>query len=293
MKTNFHCIPCIMRQTINAVDLAVEDDAIRRKAINAILAYLQDIDYNTEPPAIGREVNRLLVEITGNKDPFRHIKVQYNKVALALMDNMRRLVFQNPDPVQTAAKLAVAGNIIDFKAGNRETHLKAISDNIGSLNFEINHFEKFLDDLKSARTILYLADNAGEIVFDRLFIEMVQRYYPELGLQFTVMVRGQPVMNDATREDALMVGLDQIARVVDNGDSAPATILPNISDEARQIYEQADLVISKGVGNYEALDEETRLIYYLLRIDCPLTSVVVNAGEGNLVFKRNENYKVD
>lgn len=290
MKTDLSCIPCILRQTIDTVNLAVSDEELRKQTVSAVLHYLQDIDYQIAPPALGKRVFEILHEITGNPDPYFEIKQKYNAMALALYDDLKRLVFQNPEAVQTAAKLAVAGNTIDFGTPNREFNLEQLLENIYRTNFSINHFEQFILDLKRAKKILYLADNAGEIVFDRLFIEILKRYYPELGLEFTVVVRGAPIINDATLDDARMVGLDRIAHVIHNGDNAPATILSDVSAEMRRQYEDADIIISKGMGNYETLDEETRLIYYLLRVKCPLTAKNINAPEGSMVFKRNKDY---
>jgi uncharacterized protein with ATP-grasp and redox domains len=291
MKSEMNCIPCILRQTIETVQLAVQDEAIQKKTVQAVLRYLEGVDYNISPPALGKHVYQMIYEMTGNKDPFYYIKQRYNTLILSIYDDLKKIVFQNPEPVQTAAKLAVAGNTIDFGAPLRELQIEKLIHNIHDLHFEIDHFEQFILDLKSAKKVLYLADNAGEIVFDRLFIEMLNRYYPEIGLQFTVVVRGAPVLNDATMDDARIVGLDRYARIIHNGDNAPATILSNVSEEMKREYESADIIISKGMGNYETLDEETRLIYYLLRVKCPLVAKRIKSSEGSLVFKRNEDYK--
>ncbi|MGD9897929.1 MAG: DUF89 domain-containing protein [Calditrichaceae bacterium] len=291
MKTDFNCIPCILQQTIETVQIASEDHEVRQQTINEVLKYLQKINYSDPPPLLGKHISDLIYKVTGNNDPYREIKHKINHLALSFYDDLRKIVFQNPDPILTAAKLAVAGNIIDFADNDDEIHLRRIIEQIHDLNFEINHIDKFIKDILKSKKVLYLADNAGEIVFDRLFIEMLQRYYPERSLKFTVIVRGAPIINDATLEDAKMVGLDKIAKVIDNGDYAPAMVLSDISKQARVEYENADIVISKGQGNYETLDTEPRLIYYLLKIKCPVISNVIKAQIGNLVFKRNENYK--
>ncbi len=291
MKTHYDCIPCILRQTIETVQLAVDDKVLQTEAINKVLDLLTHIDYNTPPPIIGKEVYRIIYEVTGNPDPYRELKHKYNALGLALYDELLRQVYRSSEPVMMAAKLAVAGNVIDFGAKTNEIDIQETVQNIDKLYFEINHFDRLIEDLKKAKKVLYLADNAGEIVFDRLFIEILQRYYPEIGLEFTVAVRGAPIINDATKEDAIMVGLDKIAKIIDNGDTAPATDLEHASPEMKKAYRQADLIIAKGMGNYETLDEEDRLIYYLLRVKCSLVSQVISAKKGSLVLKRNENYR--
>ncbi|APF19731.1 protein of unknown function DUF89 [Caldithrix abyssi DSM 13497] len=290
MRTHFSCIPCILRQTIETVELVTDKPEIKEKVVNKVLNYLTTIDYNVPPPVIGKEVYRIIHQVTGNHDPYHELKIKYNSLGLAYYDDLLKIVFRNPEPVLMAAKLAVAGNVIDFGAQVKEIDIQKTIHTVEDLYFEINDFERFIEDLKQSRKILYLADNAGEIVFDRLFIEILQRYYPELGLEFTVAVRGAPIINDATREDALMVGMDKIARIVDSGDDTPAMVLDQASDELKQAFEQADMVISKGMGNYETLDERHELIYYLLRVKCPVVSKIINAKEGSLVFKRNEDF---
>lgn len=290
MKTHFNCIPCILRQTIETVNLATNKEELKRQIVNEVLQYLTTIDFNAPPPVIGKNVYRIIHEKTGNHDPYREIKKKYNSLGLSFYDDLLRIIYRNPEPVQMAAKLAVAGNVIDFGAQVKEVNIFQTIHSIEEMSFEINDFETFIEDLSHSRKILYLADNAGEIVFDRLFIEILQRYYPELGLEFTVVVRGEPIINDATREDALMVGLDKIAHIIDSGDGAPATVLEHASSELKKAFQEADLIISKGMGNYETLDDRNELIYYLLRVKCPQVSQVIGAKEGSLVFKRNENF---
>ncbi|RLD12904.1 hypothetical protein DRI50_08255 [candidate division KSB1 bacterium] len=292
MKTQFECIPCILKQTIETARLATDDIRLQKEAINRILIYLTQIDYNTPPPALGRDVYGIIHEITGNYDPYKELKQKYNALGLAHYDEFLRIVFKSPDPVMMAAKLAVVGNIIDFGPQTQDqVNIKDSIQNIAKLDFEINDFDRFINDLKRARSILYIADNAGEIVFDRLFIEILQRYYPEIGLEFKVAVRGAPIINDATKEDALMVGLDKIATIIENGDNAPATLLDRVSPEMKRAFEKADIIIAKGMGNYETLDERTELIYYLLKVKCALVSQTIGAKVGSLVFKRNERVK--
>ncbi len=292
MKTHFECIPCILRQTIETARLATANVKLQKEAINRILLYLTQIDYNVPPPALGRDVYGIIHRVTGNDDPYKELKQKYNALGLAHYDELLRIVFKSSDPVMTAAKLAVVGNIIDFGAQSQEqVNIKESIRNISQMDFAINDFNRFIRDLKQARSVLYIADNAGEIVFDRLFIEILQRYYPELGLEFNVAVRGAPIINDATIEDTQMVGLDKIATIIENGDNAPATLLDRVSSKMKRAFESADIIIAKGMGNYETLDDRPELIYYLLKVKCNLVGRSIGANIGSLVFKRNERAK--
>ncbi len=291
MKTQLGCIPCILRQTIETVELATTDELTKHRVVNEILKYLTTINFELPPPVIGKEVYRIIYQLTGNEDPYKNLKNKYNALVLSFYNDLMRLVYQNTNPVLMAAKLAVAGNIIDFGAQGQEIDLFKMIHSIEQEYFEINDFEKFVQDLRNSKKVLYLADNAGEIVLDRLFIEILQRYFPELKLDFTVAVRGRPIINDATRDDAEAVGLNKIAQIIDSGDSAPATVLETASPELKKAFSEADLIISKGMGNYETLDNREELIYYLLKVKCPQVSQVIGAQVGSLVFKRNPNFK--
>jgi uncharacterized protein with ATP-grasp and redox domains len=165
--------------------------------------------------------------------------------------------------------------------------MEEMLSDIHKIAFSLDNYPQFIDDFLKAKNILYLADNAGEIVFDKLFIEVLKRFYPERGHHFTVVVRGAPIINDATMADAEMIDLDEVASVIDNGDNAPATVLHHVSAQTRKIYESADLIISKGQGNFETLNEEKKNIYFMFRVRCPVISRELNVPEGGLVLMHN------
>jgi len=293
LRTQHHCLPCFLRQTIDTVSLALDDEKLQREAIGRIMAFMQTIDYSTPPPLIGKEIYSLISTISGNPDPYKEIKRKYNLAALAVYDDLRRLVYRSSDPLEMAAKLSVAGNIIDFGTAGKPAEIGQLLENIAQLEFRVNHFRDFITSLLTKKNILYLADNAGEIVFDRLFIEMLLRFYPEKNLKIRVVVRGAPIINDATMEDAEMVGLTRIVPVMSNGDSAPATDLKQVNAETLRAFDEADMIISKGQGNYETLDMDDRLIYFLLQVKCPAIAGQFSAPEGSLIFQRNPKFQAE
>ncbi len=288
MKAAFDCIPCIIKQTIEAARVGVVDEAIQRQVINRVLAFLQKADYDVTPPELGREIHRILSKEFNLSDPYRSHKERLNRFALERYTDLKKTVYLSDDPVYLAAKLAISGNLLSLDGQHQADQIWRLIENAHRLEFRINDYPQFIEDFINSRHILYLADNAGEIVFDRLFIEVLQRFYPERNHTFTVVVRGAPIINDATLEDARLIDMDKIARVIDNGDNAPATLLSRVSREMRTYYEKADLIISKGQGNYESLNEEKKLIYFMFRIKCPVISRVFNVPEGSLVMKRSD-----
>lgn len=181
-------------------------------------------------------------------------------------------------------RLAILANSLDFGSNFDHGGIEAIIDEATacSLPLAVNNYDEFRSRLESSRSLLYLGDNAGEIAFDRLLIEEINRLN-ELETYF--VVRGRPVINDVTVEDALAVGMDRVAMVVSNGSDAPATILSQCSTELQQLFRSADIIIAKGQGNYESLEGESESIFFLLRAKCPLIAKLLGVSVGDCVLK--------
>ena len=288
MKASFDCIPCIVRQTVEAARLGSADEKTQRKIINKALEYIQQADFNLSPPELGKHIYQIVSESLGGVDPYKELKYNMNSFILENYNELKRFVYFSDDPVYLAAKLSIVGNQFHFQKGTAPAQLQEMLSEVNKIRFAVDDYSQFLDDLLKSRHILFLADNAGEIVFDKLFIEVLKRFYPERGHKFTVVVRGAPIINDATRADAEMVDLDEVAMVIDNGDNAPATVLHHVSQEMREYYDKADLIISKGQGNFETLEQEVKNIYFMFRIKCPVISKELNAPEGALILKRSD-----
>ncbi len=240
------------------------------------------------PPELGKNIYKIISEATGITDLYGDEKFRFNRFVLDNYHLLKKIVYLSDDPVYLAAKLSIAGNQFRFRDGNADTQLREMLAEIHKISFAIDDYANFIDDILKTKNILYLADNAGEIVFDKLFIEVLKKFYPERGHQFTVVVRGAPIINDATMKDAEMIDMDEVASVIDNGDNAPATLLHRVSDHMRTIYDSAELVISKGQGNFESLNEEDKKIYFLFRIKCAVISKELNAPEGGLVLMHSK-----
>jgi uncharacterized protein with ATP-grasp and redox domains len=287
MKASFECIPCLIQRAIEAARLSSDNQDLQRKIINQVMSYLQEADFDVSPPELGKQIFKILQDITGNKDPYKDLKLRFNQSALNIYQELKRLVYMHEDPVFLAAKLALTGNFFHLQSDTMIKNVREYMDSIQEKQFAVNDYFQLLDDLGEARNILYLADNAGEIVFDKLFIEVLKRFYPERDHSFTVVVRGAPIINDATMEDAQLIDLDKVAHVIDSGDNAPATILRHVSDKMQDYYEQADLIISKGQGNFETLHNENKLIYFMFRVRCPVIADEIQSPEGSLILKRS------
>ena len=275
MHTALDCVPCFARQALGAARHVTNDPRIHERILRDTLHETAKMDFAQGPPALGQIINRLLRKMTGVEDPYRAVKDDYNKMALAMLPELERRVLKSPDPLRTALRLAIAGNAIDLGANSNLTEAEA-RQSIACAESESFHGD--LDDFRHAVTeaqrILYLADNAGEIVFDRLLIQQLPTD------RVTVAVRGSPVLNDATRRDAEVAGLCEQVEVIDNGSDAPGTILEDCNDSFRRRFEEANLIISKGQGNFETLSEAKNNIYFLFKAKCHVIANLVGVKVG-------------
>ncbi len=267
MNMCLDCIPCFVRQAADAVRMSVSSEEEQSRLMHSVLAWLGGMDLDQTPPAASQMIHRRLRALLPEGDPYRAAKDRHNSLAASLMPSIRRRIAASFDPLVMAVRYAITGNIIDLGAKN--------SVGIGEIYAELQSTPMQpvfgdLEDLKKAslkaRNILYLADNAGEIFFDRLLIEQLA------GARVTLAVRGKPVINDATRFDAHAAGFEDIAEIIDNGSDAPGTILDDCSEDFRRRFDEAELIIAKGQGNYESLSSATRDIFFLFRTKCPVIS---------------------
>ncbi|RLB79125.1 MAG: hypothetical protein DRH24_13305 [Deltaproteobacteria bacterium] len=286
MQIFLDCIPCFVRQALDAARLATDDEQIHQEVVRGVLRLAADLDMSQSPPAIGQQIHRLIRKLVGSEDPYREIKSRFNSLALRLYPELRKRIMDSDDSLETAARLAIAGNIIDFGVNTSvdESDIdRAISE---CLTAESDRMElrAFSDAVGQAETILYLADNAGEIVFDRLLIEQLP--YEKV----TVVVKDKPVINDATMEDAVVAGLLRIVEVIDNGSDVPGTILEACSETLRGRFSTADMVIAKGQGNYETLSDIDKNIFFLLKAKCPVIAEDLGCEVGEMILQRNKSF---
>jgi uncharacterized protein with ATP-grasp and redox domains len=284
VNTYLDCIPCFIRQGLDAARNITNDERIHEQIVREILRLTADIKLNQPPPLIGQIIHRRLRELTGVDDPYQTAKIRFNQLAMSMLPELRASMKRDPNPLIAAAKMAIAANVIDLgvkSALSDEQACQALREYATSATHgDWAEFQKQVDE---AREILYLADNAGEIAVDRLLIE-------ELGpKRVTLAVRGQAVINDATLEDARYVGLDELVGIIDNGSDAPGTILDNCSAEFQKQFHKADLIIAKGQGNFETLSDVDANIFFLLKVKCPViaTHIRLPVGTQALVHSKN------
>jgi uncharacterized protein with ATP-grasp and redox domains len=240
---------------------------VQRQVLNSVSFMIPDLALDATPPEIAHQVYRIVYEITGKTDPYREAKQHANRSAMSLYARMKDLIDYSDDTLEAACKLAIAGNAIDLGARAEFGSMVSIVEDSAGYQLDQRHYRHFKESIGLSYLILYVADNAGEIVFDRLLVEQLLQIKK---LKIVFVVREAPIINDATLEDALQVGLDEVATVISSGSDTPATILSLCSPKLRGYYQAADLIISKGQGNYESLSDRSENIFFLFKVKCPV-----------------------
>ncbi len=297
MQTHLDCLVCFMRQALAAARLSTNDPELHREVVDATGRMLAQVDLGSTPPENAVFLYRLIAKITGNSDPFVDLKRQSNEFALSIRDQISDTIAGAADPLRTALRFAACGNIIDYAAQHSFDATTTMAD-CGSQPFIVDDYPRLLDTLEYSdqkkTKILYLADNCGELVFDGLLIRELKR----LGCIVTLAVRGAPIINDATMEDVHACGLNTLCRVIDNGTDCPGTPLADCSDIFQQAFADADVIISKGMGNFETLSDVSAPLFFLFTVKCTRVASYLRkvtgkndqeiAGSGEMVFMQQQ-----
>jgi len=281
MKNFPACYPCLLRQAQSALQLADVDQATRERTLEKIIPILENADPALSPAALADQTNQIIREESGKDDPYREMKAVSHQRAQAVFEDLRRLVNQAENPVLQAIKVAAVGNVIDVVHDHQSLDLLEEVTAAVEQPLSGKDFPAFQAYLKASDQLLYLADNVGETVFDRVLIET-------LDIPVIYAVKSAPILNDATREDALKAGIDQAAEVITTGSRGPGTLLEQCSDEFLDVFHSSGVVLAKGQANYETLDDQGPKVFFLLRIKCAVLGREIGFPLGDLVLKQGE-----
>jgi hypothetical protein len=278
MKTYLDCYPCFLRQALDAARLAGADEAQQAHVMQQTLALLQDVSPGATPPETGDRIHRLVRTMIAHSDPYKEAKIKSTEQALAHYPRLKAMVAESDNPLDCAVRIAIAGNSIDF--GPRRTYdLDGDLRRVLEQPFAIYDVEEFRGAIAEAACILYLGDNAGETVFDRVLIETLE---PPV----KYAVKGGPTLNDATWEDAEAAGLSVSATLISTGVDAPGTILDRSAEDFRRVYDTADVIIAKGQANYETLSPGDSRLFFMLQVKCPVIARDIGVSVNSIVLKQ-------
>ncbi len=251
MKINYECGACFLRQAKEAMDLSTDDEDLKIELMNDIFNFLSsNFDKTTNSNKTGSTIHNMIKEKTGCEDPYFREKIEGNQIALKYLPVVKEVLKEN-NSLENYVKIAIIGNILDFGAFTLDTDIGSLIGDALEQDLAIKDIDDFENALKKYDEVLYLVDNTGEIVFDKLLLSKISEY----DLDITIAVKSKPILNDACRQDAIDVGLDEFGKIVDIGAGTVGYVDSEISDDFREIFNSHKFIISKGMGNYEGLTE--------------------------------------
>jgi len=281
MKASEECLVCMLKQALNTARVATRNSAERREILNRVAALLPGMKLEQTPASLSMDVYRIAGEVTGRRDPYLRIKRQTNRTALAMLASVRRLVLSASDPLEAAVKAAIAGNIIDLGIGHAFDMRRDVRRIIAE-PLTISALRQFRVEARSGRTCLYIGDNAGEIVFDRLLVEELIRR----GVRVVFAVKSGPIINDATVADAKAAGLDSLTEIIETGSDDIGVNWERVSPAFRRAVAEADFLVAKGHGNFETCEDRPENFYFLLKAKCDVVASMLGVPLGATVFTR-------
>jgi uncharacterized protein with ATP-grasp and redox domains len=287
MKVHYECAACFLRQTREALDLATNNEEIKMDVTEKVVRIVSDnFRRGAVSNVIGTEVHRTIKEETGNNDPYSIEREISNDIAVNFLPQVEKIL-GNDNNLKNYVKVAIAGNVLDFGALGLERDMDSLIINTMEKNPSLDHTKDLEDELKRSKTVLYLADNIGEIVFDKILIERIKEYHVDV----TVALKEKPILNDACVDDALKIGLDDLAKLISTVTDSIGIIEADVSSNFMEIFHESDMIIAKGLGNYEGLGEmdlKEKPVFCLLNAKCrPVArDIGVELGD-NIVLKLN------
>jgi len=276
------CLTCIINQVHRVCRYLNLDESTTWQVLQAALRKTLALSpRRMTPPEFSEPVYRVFERVTGQSDPYRNLRKEQNDFILKNIDFFRHNITRSPDPLQTAALYSLTGNLIDFGSEKVES-LRQVFNEVSLDHLALNHYDRFASRLGQAQKILIIADNAGEAVLDLLFIREIKREYPRIDICYAV--RSRPIINDIIRADAEYIGITREARVIESGCTFPGTILSRCTKDFRSVFLSADLVISKGQGNFETLEDHEPDILFLFKVKCRVIAAYTGLPPGSLLF---------
>ena len=286
MKISYECGACFLRQAKEAMDLSTDDEMLKLELTAEIFEFLSNnFTKDTNSNKTGSILHNMIKQKTGCRDPYFREKIEGNEIALKYLPDVKKILKQDGS-LENYVKIAIIGNILDFGAFTLDDDIESVIKSSLKKELTVKDIDEFENSLKTHDKVLYLVDNTGEIVFDKLLLSKIKEY----GLDITIAVKSEPILNDACMEEALDAGLDEFGEIVEIGAGTVGYVDSEISEEFREIFENHKFIISKGMGNYEGLTEIDLVdkdIFFLLCAKCNTISKDIGVNlHDMLLFKK-------
>jgi hypothetical protein len=284
MNIQQECVGCIINQSVRVAAAIKADAKLEKKLVSTVEQMSKSFSFSQTPPQIAADVYAKMAQIANKKDLYDEMKKLSTQKALSFVPFLEQKLAQSDDRLLTATKIAVAGNVIDL-AAQVNFDLQEELEKIFAIDFAHNDFSSMKSALSQAASVLIIGDNVGEHIFDYIFAETLQKLYPNAVIYY--MVRGMPIINDVTMQEAKEAGFEKICTLVDSGVNTPGFDYARASKEAQKLYDSVDMVISKGMGNFESLSPTHRDdVYFLLKVKCNVVANFLGKEVGDIICKK-------
>jgi len=286
MQIDEACVSCIINQSVKVADAINADTKLTKELTSTITTMSKEFSYENNPPEIAADVYEKMAQIANKTDLYDEIKALSTQKALSFVPLLTTRLTNAEDKLLVATKIAVAGNVIDL-AAEVEFDLKEELHKIFDTEFAHNDFDAMKQELARAKKVVILGDNVGEHIFDYMFTQTLLSLYPNA--EYAYFVRGNPIINDVTMKEAKEAAFDKLCELVDSGVNTPGFAYTRASSYAQELFDNADVVISKGMGNYECLSDAHRAnIFFLLKVKCEVVASSLGKNVGDIICKQNK-----
>jgi len=277
------CVECIINQSKRVADAIHADEKLSQEIVQAVEKMAPGFSFEQSPPEVAAAVYEKMAQIAGKEDLYDEVKRLSTEKAQAFIPYLQKEIADSAQPLLTATKVAVAGNVIDL-AAEFAFDLNEELDKIFHTRFAVNDFERLQVRFSTSKNLLYIADNAGEHIFDKIYIQTILSLYPEISV--TYMTRGNAIINDVTYEEAKEAGFDELCELVSSGVNTPGFVYDRANKASQEFFDNADLIITKGMGNYECLsDVERENLFFLLKVKCNVVARSLGKEVGDIICK--------
>ncbi|RXJ69220.1 hypothetical protein CRV08_04215 [Halarcobacter ebronensis] len=284
MNITDECVKCITGQIEKATKLLCLNEEISKTIMEEVKERAKNFSYDETPPFVAKDVYEYLAKMAKLEDPLEKLKQESIKNATSYLPFIEEKLEKSSDKLFTAIKAAVAGNVIDF-ATTKEFCLDSEINSVFETEFAINDYKKFKEELEKTNRLIILSDNAGENVFDKVLVKTIRKLYPTLEIYYAT--RGKPIINDITTKEAFQVGIDKYCKVISTGVDTPGLEKKQASKEFLKLFESTQLILSKGMGNFECLEAtKDNRIFFLFKVKCDVVANTISRNLGEIVLKR-------
>ncbi len=277
------CVECIINQSKRVADAIHAHEKLTQQIVSAVETMAPGFSFEQSPPEVASAVYEKMAKIAGKEDLYDEVKQISTQKAQAFIPYLQKEIADSTEPLLTATKVAVAGNVIDL-AAEYAFDLNEELNKIFHTSFAVNDFEGLQARLSVSKTLLYIADNAGEHIFDKIYIQTILSLYPHIRLIY--MTRGNAIINDVTYEEAKEAGFDELCELVSSGVNTPGFVYERANKASQELFDSADVIITKGMGNYECLSDAKREnLFFLLKVKCNVVARSLGKEVGDIICK--------